>query len=55
MSFLPNLESSWIPSVLGALMSFTYSSIALGRSISEGEVAVDGMEWVPCCFLPATV
>lgn len=35
-SFIPNLDTAWWPAVLGALMSFGYSFISLGRSIAEG-------------------
>ncbi len=35
--FIPNLDSTKWTAWLGAAMSFGYSSIALGRSIAEGE------------------
>lgn len=35
---MPNLHSATWPAIVGATMSFGYSSIAIGKSISEGEI-----------------
>ncbi|GAB4815312.1 hypothetical protein N2152v2_002358 [Parachlorella kessleri] len=40
-SFIPDLDSSIWPCVVGALMSFCYSCISIGRAIAEGNTHGD--------------
>eukprot|EP00879_Flechtneria_rotunda_P006672 GHRR01007012.1.p1 GENE.GHRR01007012.1~~GHRR01007012.1.p1 ORF type:complete len:285 (+),score=58.74 GHRR01007012.1:338-1192(+) len=42
LSQLPNLESAWWTSIIGALMSFMYSTCALGLGASQGRRRLAG-------------